>query len=210
MVEKAHLIIRKLKKSYGSPKPFLVFHTPYQLLVAVILSAQCTDVMVNRVTKKLFEDCPGPKDIVSLGVDRLIPYIRSCGYYNSKAKHIVAATRMILAHFEGKVPKDFEQLQSLPGVGEKTAGVILTQVFHIPAFPVDTHIFRVARRLGLSKQNDPNKVSRDLQKIFPKKSWEVLTKQIIVHGRTLCTARNPKCPTCPLLRVCPEGQKRTQ
>lgn len=210
MTKRILFIDQILKDLYPHPKPFLKFKTPYQLLVAVILSAQCTDKRVNIVTRKLFENSPDPKSVLDLGVPGLIPFIRSCGYFNAKAKHIIASTKMILEDFQGQVPKDFNTLITLPGVGEKTAGVILIQAFHIPAFPVDTHVFRVVRRLGLSKEKSPNKVSSDLKKIFSKDRWAQLSMQFILHGRRLCMARNPKCQECPLLFLCPEGQKRTK
>ncbi len=204
------IISEELNRLYPSPKPFLNFRTPYQLLVAVILSAQCTDKRVNIVTKKLFQQCPGPKEILALGTRGLIPSIRSCTYFNAKARHIIGMTKIILEKYKGQIPKKFDVLIELPGVGEKTAGVLLSQAFGIPAFPVDTHVFRVARRLGLSKEHHPNKVSRDLQKLFPRERWGQLTKQMILHGRTLCMARKPKCQECPLLSICPEGKKRVR
>lgn len=202
------IIDATLNRLYPDPKPFLKFRSPYQLMVAVILSAQCTDVRVNIVTKKLFRDCPGPHDIVKLCVSGLIPYIRSCGFFNAKARHIIGATKALLTRFHGRLPRDFDALQTLPGIGEKSAGVILNQAFGMPAFPVDTHVFRVSRRLGLSHAKQPNHVSRDLKKLFPIQQWGTLAMQMILHGRTLCMARKPKCTECPLLPICPEGKRR--
>lgn len=202
MVEKTAFIDQTLNRIHPAPRPFLLFKTPYQLLVAVILSAQCTDVRVNMITKKLFSAAPGPREMQALGLKGLIRYIRSSGYYNAKAKHILETTNILLSRFHGEVPSDFHTLVTFPGVGEKTAGVVTSQAFGTPAFPVDTHVYRVARRLGLSKEKSPNKVSRDLQRIFPKRRWKNLTMQMILHGRTLCTARKPKCDQCPLLQVC--------
>ncbi len=210
MTSDTTFIDQQLDQLYPHPQPFLHFSTHYQLLVAVILSAQCTDIRVNIVTKKLFKDCPTAQDILALGGAGLIPYIRSCGYFNAKAKNIIGMTAVLLKQYHGEVPRDFDVLTTLPGVGEKTAGVLLSQAFGIPAFPVDTHVYRVARRLGLSKEKHPNKVSRDLQKLFPRERWGELTKQMILHGRTLCMARKPKCEMCPLLSVCPEGKRRTK
>lgn len=203
----ASFIDRTLNRFYPHPKPFLASKTPFQFLVAVILSAQCTDARVNVVTEKLFRNCPGPKETARLGVAGLIPYIRSCGFFHNKAKHIVGAAKAILERFHGQVPKDFETLQTLPGIGEKSAGVILNQAFGLPSFPVDTHVFRVSRRLGLSKEKTPEKVSRDLQQLFPKNRWGELAMQIVLHGRALCVARKPKCSVCPLLPQCPFGKK---
>ncbi|MDP2691996.1 MAG: endonuclease III [bacterium] len=201
-------INRELDKLYPQPKPFLKHDSVYQLLVSVILSAQCTDERVNKVTPMLFSDCPGPQKVLDLGIKGLIPYIFSCGYYNAKARNIIGMTRQLLDQYEGEVPEDFDELVKLSGVGEKTAGVVLAQAFKVPAFPVDTHIFRLAHRLGLSDKRDPNKVSTDLKALFPKNRWIDLHLQMILHGRTLCTARKPKCGECPLLKVCPEGKRR--
>jgi len=202
-------IDRELNRLYPKPKPFLEFKTRYQLLVAVILSAQCTDARVNNVTRKLFASRPGPQSILELGSVGLIGYIRSCGYFNSKAKHILAMTKILVEKYKGEVPEAFDELVKLPGVGEKTAGVVLSQGFGIPAFPVDTHVFRLAHRLGLSKNKNPDKVSADLKKHFPKKRWIDLHMQIIMHGRQVCFARRPDCSNCTLLPVCPEGKRRT-
>lgn len=206
--ERSRYIEKILDRLYPHPKPFLTFQSSYQLMVAVILSAQCTDARVNMVTKKLFHDCPGPRDIDALGVKGLIPYIRSCGFFNTKAKHIIGATKVLLTQLHGRVPKDFEALQTLPGIGEKSAGVILNQAFGLPAFPVDTHVFRVSRRLGLSHSKQPNQVSHDLKKLFPVQRWGTLAMQFILHGRSLCMARKPKCGECPLLPICFFGRKR--
>ena len=195
-----------LDKLYPQPQPALVFETRYQLLVAVILSAQCTDERVNIVTKKLFEECPTPQAVLALGVNGLIPCIRSCGLFNSKAKNIISMTQDLLENHGGKVPEHFEELVKLAGVGEKTAGVVLAQAFGKPAFPVDTHIFRLAHRLGLSTAKTPNKVSADLKKLFPRGRWAELHLQIIFHGRQVCLARKPKCGECSLLPVCPFGK----
>jgi len=204
-----HFIDQTLDELYPQPKPALRFKTRYQLLVAVILSAQCTDERVNMVTKQLFADCPRPQDVLALGVEGLIPYIKSCGLFNSKAKNIISMTSDLLEHHKGRVPSEFEELIQLAGVGEKTAGVVLAQAFGKPAFPVDTHIFRLAHRLDLSQAKTPSKVSADLKALFPKERWAELHLQIIFHGRQVCLARKPKCGACPLLSVCPEGQRRS-
>lgn len=204
--ERLRFIDQQLDRAYPQPKPALRFGSRYQLLVAVILSAQCTDKRVNLVTKKLFADCPGPKQVLALGVKGLIPYIRSCGLFNSKSSNIIAMTKMLVKQHKGRVPGDFEKLVKLPGVGEKTAGVVLAQGFGQPAFPVDTHIFRVSHRLALTDKKTPNKVSADLKQLFPKKRWRDLHLQMVFHGRRVCFARKPNCGGCPLLKICPAGQ----
>ncbi|MGE3278675.1 MAG: endonuclease III [Candidatus Altimarinota bacterium] len=206
--ERINIIDQTLNQLYPDPQPALEFKTNYQLLVAVILSAQCTDERVNQVTQKLFADRPGPNAILDLGEQGLIGYIRSCGLFNSKAKNIMAMTRELVAQYKGEVPEDFEALVKLPGVGEKTAGVVMAQAFQQPAFPVDTHIHRLAHRLDLSRKKTPNQISADLKKLFPKDRWAELHLQIIFHGRRVCSARKPNCAACPLLPVCPEGKKR--
>lgn len=206
--DRVKIIDRELKKLYPRPQPALQYKTTYQLLVAVILSAQCTDERVNQVTQRLFADRPGPNAILDLGEEALKGYIRSCGLFNRKAKNIMAMTRELVREYKGEVPDDFDLLVKLPGVGEKTAGVVTAQGFGKPAFPVDTHIFRLAHRLGLSSKNTPSKVSADLKKLFSKKRWAELHLQIIFHGRRVCFARSPNCRKCPLLRVCPEGKRR--
>jgi len=206
--ERIQRIDEILEELYPQPEPALLFETRYQLLVAVILSAQCTDERVNIVTTKLFAEHPTSQEVLALGVEGLIPYIKSCGLFNSKAKNIISMTADLLEKYDGEVPSDFEALVKLAGVGEKTAGVVLAQAFGKPAFPVDTHIFRLAHRLGLSKAKTPNKVSSDLKKLFPKERWAELHLQIIFHGRRVCGARKPKCGECPLLVLCPEGKRR--
>jgi endonuclease-3 len=206
--ERLQIIDQTLDQLYPDPQPALEFKTNYQLLVAVILSAQCTDERVNMVTRRLFADRPGPNAVLDLGEQGLIGYIRSCGLFNSKAKNIIAMTRELKAHYRGEVPEDFEALVKLPGVGEKTAGVVMAQAFGKLAFPVDTHIHRLAHRLDLSQKKNPNQISADLKKLFPEDRWAHLHLQIIFHGRKVCFARKPNCSECPLIPVCPEGKRR--
>ncbi len=206
--DKIQFIDQTLERLYPDPVPPLNFESIYQLLVAVVLSAQCTDERVNIVTAKLFAEHPEPQDVLALGVEGLIPYIRTCGLFNSKAKNIISMTADLLDQYQGRVPDDFERLVALAGVGEKTAGVVLAQAFGKAAFPVDTHIHRLAHRLGLSKAKGPSAVSRDLKKAFPEDRWSDLHLQVIFHGRQVCMARNPNCGECPLLDLCPEGKRR--
>ncbi len=205
MLQKAQIIIRTFNRLYPDPKPFLKHKSPFELLVAVILSAQCTDERVNKVTPALFKIANTPEKILKLGKTKLIKYIRSCGFYNQKARTILEASKIILKNFGGRLPVTLEDFTKIHGVGRKTASVVMAQAFKIPTFPVDTHVFRVAHRLGLSKAKTPDKTDEDLRKIFPKKLWIPLHIQFISHGRTLCTARAPKCRICPLLKICPEG-----
>lgn len=208
--EKLQIIDDTLDQLYPDPEPPLHFESHYQLLVAVILSAQCTDERVNIVTAKLFAEHPEPQDVLALGVEGLIPYIKTCGLFNSKAKNIISMTADLLDQYAGQVPDDFDVLVGLAGVGEKTAGVVMAQAFGRAAFPVDTHIHRLAHRLGLSKAKTPNAISRDLKQLFPEDRWADLHLQIIFHGRQVCMARNPNCAECPLWEVCPEGKKRVK
>ena len=257
MLKKAQIIIKTFNRLYPDPKPFLKHKSPFELLVAVILSAQCTDERVNKVTPALFKAANTPKKILKLGKAKLIKYIHSCGFYNQKARTILEASKSILedsnglpskkefvrqsqkaprsrrfcdlyekalspasrgdAHIAhshylissppGRLLKDFTKIH---GVGRKTASVVMAQAFKIPTFPVDTHVFRVAHRLGLSKAKTPDKTDEDLRAAFPKKFWIPLHMQFISHGRTLCAARAPKCQICPLLKICPDGKNRTK
>jgi endonuclease-3 len=209
-VERLQFIDQTLERLYPDPVPPLNFESNYQLLVAVVLSAQCTDERVNIVTAKLFAEHPEPQDVLALGVEGLIPYIRTCGLFITKAKNIISMTADLLDQYLGSVPDDFDALVSLAGVGEKTAGVIMAQAFGKAAFPVDTHIHRLAHRLGLSKAKGPSAVSRDLKKAFPEDRWADLHLQVIFHGRQVCMVRKPNCWECPLLEVCPEGRRRTK
>lgn len=200
-------IIRVLNKFYPNPKPFLHFRTPFELLVATILSAQCTDVRVNMVTPALFRAANTPEKLLRLGEKKLIPYIRSTGFYRAKTKSLLGASKMIVEKFSGKVPASLEDLQKLPGVGRKTASVVLAQAFGIPAFPVDRHVFRVANRLALAHAKDAEKTAEQLEKNLPRKYWIPVHIQLVTHGRKICRP-NPKCSACALLQYCPDGKTR--
>ncbi len=181
----------------------LHFKSPFQLLVAVILSAQCTDKRVNMVTPALFERFPTPQAMASASFDELYPYVKSVSYPNSKASHLIAMAQKLLADFDGEVPSDVGALMSLPGVGRKTANVIASIVYDKPVIAVDTHVFRVAHRLGLSKGDTPYAVELDLEKNIPPEDRPVAHHWLILHGRYVCTARSPKCGECPLAAWCP-------
>ena len=176
----------------------------FQLLVAVILSAQCTDRRVNMVTPPLFEAYPTPEAMAAATFEDLYPYVRSVSYPNSKTRHLIAMAQRLLADFGGEVPSEIDALMSLPGVGRKTANVIASVVYDKPVIAVDTHVFRVAHRLGLSDGKTPEAVERDLERYIPVEKRAVSHHWLILHGRYICTARSPKCNQCPLTEWCRE------
>lgn len=213
MENRLQKIINVLNKLYPDPKPSLQFKTPFESLVATILSAQCTDARVNIVTRRLFRVANTPEKILKLGEKRLEIFVRPTGFYRVKTKNLIAASKMIVERFGGRVPNNLEDLQTLPGVGRKTASVVLAQAFGIPAFPVDRHIFRVANRLELAcvsvgdkHAKTPEETDLALRKNIPEKFWIPLHLQLIYHGRLICRPK-PKCKECGLLKWCPEGQK---
>lgn len=195
-------ILDILSKEYSEAKCALNFRTPYELLVATILSAQCTDQRVNLVTEELFKEYNTPEKMAELTSEELGKKIKSCGFYNNKSKNILEATREILVKHNGEVPKTFEDLVALPGVGRKTANVVLSNAFGVPAIAVDTHVFRVSNRLGLSKGKTPEEVEQDLMKKVPKDMWSNTHHYIIWHGRKVCNARKPACEQCSLAPHC--------
>jgi len=202
--ERAVHIMDILRTHYPQEPLTLKARTPFQYLVATILSAQSTDVQVNQVTKELFRKYHGPEDFASVDPQRLQQDIFQVGYYRQKTKHLQATCRMLIEEFNGKVPRTMEELIRLPGVGRKTANIILTRAFGVvEGIAVDTHVFRVARRLGLSDGKNPTHVEKDLMALLPREQWNQVNRLLIAHGRTLCTARSPKCPTCPLNTLCP-------
>ena len=182
----------------------LHYGNSFQLLVAVILSAQCTDRRVNIVTPPLFERFPTPQDLASATFDEVFPYVKSVSYPNSKTNHLIAMAQKLLADFGGEVPSDIDALMSLPGVGRKTANVIASVVYDQPVIAVDTHVFRVSHRLGLSDGKTPLDVERDLERHIPTERRAIAHHWLILHGRYTCTARNPKCADCGLSEWCRE------
>ena len=192
-----------LEETYRGVKPALKFRNPFELLIAVILSAQCTDVRVNVVTERLFAKAPTPEAILAMGLGALEEEIRDCGLFRNKAKNIMAACQLLLQEYGGQVPEDFEALQRLPGVGRKTANVVMSVAFGYPAIAVDTHVFRVANRLKLAAGSTPLEVEKGLQKAIPREKWSAAHHWLIWHGRKLCKARSPLCGECPLQQVCP-------
>ena len=197
--------LRILRELYPNAKPALTFKTPFELLIAVILSAQCTDVRVNVVTGRLFQYANTPEAIAALGQVKLEMAIHDCGFFRMKAKHILETCHILLQEYAGEVPADFEALQKLPGVGRKTANVVMSVAFHAPAIAVDTHVFRVANRLRLAVGKTPLEVEKGLQKAIPREDWSDAHHWLILHGRQLCKARKPLCGECPLAPVCPSS-----
>jgi endonuclease-3 len=182
----------------------LIFKNPLELLVATILSAQCTDKRVNLVTKVLFKRCKNVKDYAAIPQEELETIIHSAGFYRNKAKNLRAMAAALLANHDGQVPRTLEALAALPGVGRKTANVVLGNAFGINAgVVVDTHVGRLSARLGLTKHKDPVKIEADLARLFPRESWTDLSHWLIWHGRRRCMARNPDCPNCELQCLCP-------
>ena len=194
-----------LRTLYPNAKPALEFKTPFELLIAVILSAQCTDVRVNIVTSRLFPRANTPEAIAALGQEQLEAEIHDCGFFRMKAKYILETCDILLQEYGGEVPADFEALQRLPGVGRKTANVVMSVAFHAPAIAVDTHVFRVANRLRLAVGKTPLEVEKGLQKAIPREDWSDAHHWLILHGRQRCKARKPLCGECPLAPVCPSA-----
>lgn len=199
--------IELLSAAYPDARPALVYNSPYELLIAVILSAQCTDERVNKVTAVLFERYNSPEEMATLTQEQLERYIYSCGFYRAKAAHILSATEDILQRFHGEVPNTIELLTTLAGVGRKTANVVYSVAFGGNAIAVDTHVFRVSNRLGLAKGTTPEKVEEGLKKAIDESLWSKSHHYLIWHGRKVCRARKPDCAACTLKEVCDEYKK---
>jgi endonuclease III len=191
-----------LNQHYPDAHCTLEYHNPLELLVATILSAQCTDERVNQVTPELFKKYPTAASYAQAPLNDLEAAIHSTGFYRNKAKNIQACCRQLQERFNGEVPADLEILVQLPGIGRKTANVILGNAFHIPGVVVDTHVSRVTQRLGLTSHNDPVKIEADLMALLPSDSWVIFSHQLILHGRRTCQARKPMCGQCPLQALC--------
>ena len=202
--ERYNGIVRWFGENMPVAETELHYENSFQLLVAVILSAQCTDRRVNLVTPPLFTAFPTPETLAAATFDEVYPYIRSVSYPNSKTRHLIAMAQKLLSDFGGEVPSDLDALMSLPGVGRKTANVIASVVYDKPVIAVDTHVFRVAHRLGLSDGKTPEAVERDLERHIPVERRAISHHWLILHGRYTCTARNPKCTECPLTDWCRE------
>ena len=206
--EEKRLALAELERLHKGAKPALKYQSEFELLVAVILSAQCTDERVNKVTEKLFERYNTPKAMCTLSQEELEKYIYSCGFYRMKAAHILSASRDIIERFSGKVPQTQAELMSLAGVGKKTANVVYSVAFGGDAIAVDTHVFRVSNRLGLAKGNTPEKVEAGLNKAIPKNKWSEAHHWLIWHGRKVCHSQKPDCEGCTLSPYCDYFKKR--
>lgn len=196
-------MLQRFQDQFGIMKPALVYHSPFELMIAVILSAQCTDARVNIVTADLFPQYNTPAKMLALGQAGLEEKIRTCGLYHSKAKNILKSCAMLCEDYHGEVPTTFDELIKLPGVGRKTADVLVSVLFDTPAIAVDTHVFRVANRLQLAEGKTPLEVEKGLQKAIPKKWWSRAHHWLIFHGRRTCRARKPLCDDCFLADLCP-------
>ena len=200
---RARSIHKILAAHYPETRPALEFHNPFELLIATILSAQSTDAQVNKVTPALFLKYPQPQALAGANLVEIQRMIHSTGFFRSKAKAIQGCARVIERDFGGRVPDNMEDLVKLPGVGRKTANVVLGSAFGTPGVVVDTHVRRVARRLGLTEAFDPGKIELDLMRLLPKKDWTPFSHRLIFHGRRICGARKPRCAECPVGRLCP-------
>ena len=202
MNEKALKVIEILDKVYPDAKCSLEFDDPLQLLIATQLAAQCTDERVNKVTPHLFETYKDAKEFANAIQDELEKIIMSTGFFRNKAKNIIACCKMIIEQHSGEVPRTMEELLKLPGVGRKTANLVLGDIFGVPGIVVDTHAKRLSKRIGFTKNEDPEKVEYDLMKIIPVEKWTDFCHKLVYHGRAVCIARKPKCDICPINMLC--------
>ena len=200
--EKQAEALRILKETYPDAKPALYFTTPFELLVATMLSAQCTDKQVNKVTDVMFKQYSTAEDFAAIDYDTLVPYIHSCGFFRTKGQNILAMSRILCEQYGGEVPRTMEELTALPGVGRKTANVVLSNAFGVPAIAVDTHVFRVSNRIGLAEAKDVEHTEQQLRENIPEQDWGAAHHWLIYHGRQICSAQRPKCESCPLIGVC--------
>ncbi|HLT42415.1 MAG TPA: endonuclease III [Sphingobacteriaceae bacterium] len=205
--ERYREVFNYFAKHHPNPVTELNYENPYQLLIAVILSAQCTDKRINQVTPELFKRFPNADALADVTPDIVFDYIRSVSYPNNKAKHLVGMAKMLIEDFGGKIPETIDELQKLPGVGRKTANVIASIVYDIPAIAVDTHVFRVSKRIGLTTGKTPLAVEKDLVKNLPEEILAVAHHWLILHGRYICVARTPKCGICPIRAYCKYYEK---
>ncbi|MFP4167528.1 MAG: endonuclease III [Desulfonatronovibrionaceae bacterium] len=210
--EKAYKVLQVLRGRYPEPESALKWNTAWELLVATVLSAQCTDERVNKVLPGLFRRWPGPKDLAEADQQEVEDVVYSTGFYRNKAANLRRAAAIIQDRHSGRVPSGMEELLDLPGVARKTANIVLYGAWGINAgLAVDTHVKRISRRLGLTGHTDPNRVERDLMRLFPRNKWGEINHSLVLFGREVCTAKNPKCTDCELLAVClwPKQQKET-
>jgi endonuclease-3 len=206
ILDRSSEILSRLKDIYGAPICELTHESAFQLLSATILSAQCTDARVNLVTPALFAEFPTAQKMAAADVARVEELVRSTGFYATKAKNLIGMARNVMEQFNGEVPSAIEDLVTLPGVGRKTANVLRSVVFDLPGLPVDTHVGRLSRRLGLTKEEDPVKVEYELNAMFDPKDWGGFSLRLILHGRRVCDAKKPKCDVCELADICPSSE----
>ena len=202
--QRAAKIVRLLAKHYGDAECALTHRNPYELVVATILSAQCTDARVNLVTPALFDRCPTPQALAEIGQPELEELVRSTGFFRNKAQNLIGMARAVVDGHGGEIPRTLDEMVKLPGVGRKTANVVLGTAHGIASgVVVDTHVQRLTRLLGLTRGNSPEQIERDLMLLLPQKEWVMFSHRLIHHGRQICIARRPKCLECPLLKLCP-------
>lgn len=200
--ERYRLVLETLRKAYPNVRPALEYTSPFELLVSTMLAAQCTDKRVNQCTRVLYPICNTPQQFAAMTEAELEPYIHSCGFFNSKGKNIIAMSRILCEQYGGQVPRDRDELTKLPGVGRKTANVVISNAFGIPAIAVDTHVFRVSNRIGLAQANNVEKTEQQLMEHIPREDWSDAHHWLIYHGRQVCDARKPKCDTCCVAPWC--------
>ena len=206
--EKVKKILIELEKKFGKPKCALNYQTPFELLVAVILSAQCTDKRVNIVTEEMFKYVNKPEDFAYMPLEKIEEYIKTTGFFRNKAKNIQKCSQQLLEKYKGEIPQDMDQLTELAGVGRKTANVVRGEIWGLAdGITVDTHVRRITNLIGLVKSEDPIKIERELMKIVPRESWIDFSHYIILHGRATCIARRPKCSACEIVDYCEHGKK---
>ena len=210
LTKRATDVLRLLKREYPVAICELTHESAFQLLAATILSAQCTDVRVNLVTPALFDSYPTPAKLATADVAHVEQLVRSTGFYQTKAKNLVGMANQVMSRFGGEVPREIEDLITLPGVGRKTANVLRSVVFKLPGLPVDTHVGRLSRRLGLTKLEDPVKVEYELNAMLPPPEWGEFSLRLILHGRRVCDAKKPNCAECLLEKLCPSSNLPTK
>jgi len=201
--EKALALLRALEEIYPAAECALNYETPWQLLAATILSAQCTDVRVNIVTQKLFEEIPGPEEMAAASQEKVEDLIRTTGFFRNKAKNLILCAQQILEKHQGEVPRKLEELVALGGVGRKTANVVLGNAYGIPGMVVDTHVKRLSQRFGWTREDDPVKIEKDLCRLLPREEWTQCSHTLIAHGRACCKAPTPICSHCRVCEICP-------
>jgi len=204
--QKAHVVLNELSRCYPRVECGLVYHNPLELLIATILSAQCTDVRVNKVTPELFATFQNASDFADASPTKLEEAIRSTGFFRNKARNIRACCRQLVELYDGQVPGSLAELVELPGIGRKTANVVLGEAFHIPGLVVDTHVKRLANKIGLTREKTPEKIEQDLMRIVPEQNWTLFSHLLVTHGRQVCFARRPQCRECVLRPICSYGK----